>query len=62
VENAIENLEEDWCLEFATFEPTADQYAILQAELRAVIDRWVESQGLTPRWQLVDVIEKIPPF
>jgi hypothetical protein len=61
VENAIENLEEDWCLEFATFEPTADHYAILQAELRAVIGRWVEAQGLTPRWQLVDGIEKIPP-
>lgn len=59
VESAIENLEEDWCLEFATFEPTEDQLKALQIALRTALDQWVTEQGLTPEWFIIDNPERV---
>jgi hypothetical protein len=61
VENAMENLEEDWCLglDFANFEPTEEQLEALQSELRNTVDRWIEQHRLQPQWSIIDSPERI---
>jgi hypothetical protein len=60
IDYAIEcPLEEDWCLEFAHFEPTDEQVAELTQQLRVVVDAWVKRHGLEPKWFVVDNIERI---
>jgi hypothetical protein len=59
VESAVDNLEEDWCLEFATFEPSKDQLNILQLALREAVDSWIKSQRLEPTWFIVARPERV---
>lgn len=59
VENAVDNLEEDWSLEFASFEPTEDQLKTLEKELKLAVDRWIQDCGLQPKWFIVDSPERV---
>jgi hypothetical protein len=59
VEHALDNLEEDWSLDFATFEPTEQQLKTLTEELQIVVDRWFDQYKLHPEWFLVDDVERV---
>lgn len=59
IESAIDCLEEEWCLDFAHFEPSKEQVDDLQQRLRAAVDQWIKDQNLEPSWFLVDDVERI---
>lgn len=65
VEQCIETLEEDYCLDIpATDEwpdATPEQYKDLQDRLGAVLDAWVQDHQLSPRWFVVVNVERIDP-
>ena len=61
LEQAQENLEDEWCVDWNNFEPSEEQVADLQQRLETVVDQWFVDQGLSPKWFLVDDIERIEP-
>lgn len=58
-EQTLENLEEDWGLDFVHFGPTKEQVEDLQQRLRTVVDQWITEQKLEPTWFLIDDVERI---
>lgn len=61
LDQAQENLEDEWMVDWNDFEPSEAQVVDLQQRLRAVVDQWVANHGLSPRWFIVDDTEKIEP-
>ena len=61
LDQAQENLEDEWQVEWNDFEPTEEQVADLQQRLRAVVDQWFVDHDLSPKWFLVDDVEGIEP-
>jgi len=61
LESAQEDLDDEWFVEWNSFEPSEEQVADLQQRLRAVVDEWFANHGLQPGWFLVDDIERVEP-
>jgi hypothetical protein len=59
VESALDELYEDYELDCSDFNPTPEQYDVLQKELERVINQWVLDSGLTPQWTVISKPEKI---